>query len=236
VWLRRWKNWGQEKLIVRGVYSYEKNLNFLVSSPGFFSWQWKSSVVCYLADLNPTTLHLQLPTSSPVVPTYVLFLFPPFSLRLFLINCYWFHHLVSDTHIKLKIRTNVHRAIMADGSHCEMTLHCSRACFLPISRITDSTFGKKLIGSHVSHPYTSWLSSITSRTSFTVSGYTVTFIKPQAEGKRNAGHFYFPPYFPSSTLGLNSCWQICAELLLFHSHYLRHHARCQWRDRKRNES
>lgn len=89
----------------------------------------------------------------------------PFSLRFFLLihNC--FYHSVSDTHIRPNTRTNVHRAITADGSRCEMTPHCRRAClFANFKSNTFCILRGKLIGFHVSHPSTPWLGSVTSRT------------------------------------------------------------------------
>lgn len=143
----------------------------------------------------------------------------PFQFEALLTHSYWFYYLVFDTHVKSNIRTNVHRAITTDGSCCEMTLSCIRAHFLPILRKQILHLEKNVIGFDVFHPSTSCLSSATSRTSSTVSGYEVTFIKQQQKRKKRwlfilvCLHFPSSPYFPSSTIKFNSYWQIFAEIL-----------------------
>lgn len=126
---------------------------------------------CYRTDPNCNILcSWQLFSMSPCCSYLGFILFsaplPPLRLRIFLLirNC--FYHWVSDTHIRPNTGTSVYRAITADGSCCELTPYCWGAGLC--GNFKSNTFciwrGKKLIGFHVSHPSTPWLSSVTHRT------------------------------------------------------------------------
>lgn len=117
-----------------------------------------------------------------------------------------------------------------------MTLCCSIACFLPISIMTYFAFGKKNNWIHVSHPSTSWLSvqSLPGYPPWLGMKWQLLSCKQRRKKYWSLPLLELSLYFPSRTLKLNSGWQIFSELLLFPSHYLRHHPRHQWGNRKKD--
>lgn len=161
-----------------------------------------------------------------VAPTYASFSsqchFPSvWGFSLLIYNC--FHHSVSDTHIRPNTRTNVHRAITADGSRCEMTPHCRRAClFANFKSNTFCIWRGKLIGFHVSHPSTPWLSSVTSRTPSLQPDMLWHLLKSKWRKWEVLVTSNSPPASLSS-FSVNHprthVWQILTKVLLLHSHY-----------------
>lgn len=89
---------------------------------------------------------------------------------------------------------------------------------------------------HVSHPSTSWLSvqSLPGYPPWLGMKWQLLSCKQRRKKYWSLPLLELSLYFPSRTLKLNSGWQIFSELLLFPSHYLRHHPRHQWGNRKKD--